>query len=239
MIERLRGIQQQLMGAYLASNPMSSSSKGAARETLVDKFLRQCLPPTYRFGNGDVIDQEGNHSGQIDVVIEHPLGPSLPAVGNEQIRLYLAETVAAAIEVKSDIAGQWNEILKTSSALSSVKRKPELIGMTLGGEMTPRIPLVAVGYTGWVKASTARDKLREHENVDAILVIENGIFATSDSFGGLEIQGDASLWLAISLLHFIASQIIYMPMRPARYVTTPENVKALAPEVTFGMSLYE
>ncbi len=79
---------------------MSDSSKGSEREHFIDLFLKEVFPPSYRFGTGDALDSAGNKSGQLDVVVELTFFPSLPALGGGS-RLYLAEGVAAVIEVKS------------------------------------------------------------------------------------------------------------------------------------------
>jgi hypothetical protein len=44
-------------------------------------------------------------SGALDIVVEFPFLPSFPAPGGDE-RLYLAESVALAIEVKSDLCAQ-------------------------------------------------------------------------------------------------------------------------------------
>ena len=59
-------------------------------------------------GTGDATDAGGNRSGQLDVVVEYPFAPSLP-LGVGTTRLYLAEGVAAVVEVKSDAAGQTDD----------------------------------------------------------------------------------------------------------------------------------
>jgi hypothetical protein len=58
---------------------MSSATKGREREHFIHQFLEQVLPPVHRFGSGDIIDAVEQRSGQVDVVIEHPLLPRLRA----------------------------------------------------------------------------------------------------------------------------------------------------------------
>jgi hypothetical protein len=110
LLERLRGIQAILMGVHQSSGPLSASSKGQERQSFIDCFLSKVLPPIFRFGSGDATDAAGNKSGQLDVVIEYPFAPTLPTFAGET-RLYLAEGVAAVVEVKSNVAAQWNEQL--------------------------------------------------------------------------------------------------------------------------------
>ncbi|CAH6937166.1 conserved hypothetical protein [Vibrio chagasii] len=120
--QRLNGIHQQLMGAYKASCEMSSATKGSEREVFIDLFLSNVLPTIYRFGSGDITDTNSQKSGQVDVVIENPYLPSLPIVGCKELRLYLVEGVACAIEVKSDIGNQWKEVRETLKKVKKLKR---------------------------------------------------------------------------------------------------------------------
>jgi hypothetical protein len=135
---RVGGIRRQLLGAYHGTAPGSSASKGAEREFFIDLFLSQVLPSPFRFGTGDATDAAGSRSGQLDVVVEYPLLPSLPLAGGSRYRLYLAEAIAACIEVKSNVAGQWDEVTRTAAKLRALRRKlggttTELPG---GGTMT-------------------------------------------------------------------------------------------------------
>ncbi|MDX1282188.1 DUF6602 domain-containing protein [Shewanella colwelliana] len=122
VFSRLFGIQQQLMGAYNATAPMTNATKGSEREFLVDLFLSSILPNQYRFGSGDITDSHSTRSGQVDIVVEFPFLPSIPIAGCDKFRLYLAESVACAIEVKSDVANQWEQALETCRKIKDLKR---------------------------------------------------------------------------------------------------------------------
>jgi hypothetical protein len=122
VLQRLLGIQTILKGVHQAGVPMSAAAKGQERAAFIDQFLSQVLPLPYRFGTGDAADLAGNKSGQLDVVVEYPFAPTLP-LGGGPTRLYLAEGVAAVVEVKSDVASQWNEALDTAALLAPLTRK--------------------------------------------------------------------------------------------------------------------
>lgn len=209
--ERLAGIQKMLIGAHQAGGPLSSASKGAEREHFIDAFLSQVFPPPFRFGRGDITDAGGRRSGQIDVVVEYPFLPSLPVVGQASTRLYLAEGVAAAIEVKSDIAGQWNEVMHTAKKLTPLQR---CFGatITMGRRPEPRIPLYAVGYTGWRKQETIQQKIAE-TSVDGILVIDQGLFVAPNCYA----SGPWSLWGLIACLHESVSTLKSTSAHPFAY----------------------
>jgi len=199
IVKRLAGIQQILNGVHQSGVSMSSASKGSERAAFIDNFLSQVLTPQFRFGDGDATDLNDQRSGQLDVVIEYPWVPSLPIVGSNKPRLYLAEGIASVIEVKSDIAAQWNEVLHTANNLAPLKRNYSS-GITAGAPPLDRIPLFAVGYVGWKKLETLEKHLAEGP-IDGILVIDQGLFVASHDFGDMHATGAWSLWGLISCIH--------------------------------------
>jgi hypothetical protein len=146
VMQRLAGIQSQLMAVHQTSTPMSSATKGTEREAFINQFLSKVLPPIYRFGTGDATDPAGHRSGQLDVVVEYPFGPTLPSVAGET-RLYLAESVAAVVEVKSSLPAQWSEAQRTLSQLLPLRRSYG-VTMSFGARPLDTIPLFIASYTG-------------------------------------------------------------------------------------------
>lgn len=214
VIERLAGIQNSLIALHQASSTLSSASKGTEREQFVGSFLAEVFPPPFRFGTGDITDATGNKSGQVDVVVEYPFLPSLPTAKGSP-RLYLAEGVAAAIEVKSDLAAQWEEVERTSEALKSLTREFGTM-FSMGESPGKQIPLFAVGYAGWRKMESLVKHL-ESGLVDGILVIDSGLFASADQFMSLKATGPWSLWGLISCLHRAASNLKSTSANPMQY----------------------
>lgn len=186
---RLSGIHSVLCSAFEAGALLSSSSKGYERETFISLFLSEVLPPIYRFGTGDITDALMNanpsrRSGQIDIVIEMPWAPSFPMPVGAGARLYPSEAVGLAVEVKSNLSDQWNEVIRTANALEPLRQR--LSGITVDGgcfsienETEEPIPFYAVGYDGWSTAATVEEKLR-NTPVDGVLVLKHKIFAWSD-----------------------------------------------------------
>lgn len=215
--DRLLGIQRMLVGVHQASDPLSSASKGAEREAFINGFLRDVLPPIYRFGTGDVVDLSGNRSGQVDVVVENPFSPSLP-ITQSSPRLYLAEGVAAAIEVKSDLSKQWNELLGTARALQPLTLDPTRPRSTAGNALPDQIPLFAVGYTGWKTLETVVQHLNDAPNLAAILVIDLGLFASKPAYGGNTAWHSAwGLWGMVSCIYRAISHLQATQTDPFRY----------------------
>ena len=207
---RLSGIQQQLIGAWKAGAPNTSNTKGRERELVVSDYLASVLTPQYRFGSGDVVDLSGSKSGQIDIVVEFPYLPSLPVIGSTP-RLYLAEGVACAIEVKSNISTQWSEVEATARKLALLKRT-QSAGISMGARPPAGIPLLVIGYTGWKELATLKPKIATGL-VDAVLVLDEMLFCGSAEVchianGGestLSMQGPDALWAMISAIHNVVS----------------------------------
>lgn len=213
--QRLEGIRRQLLGTLEAGRSMSAATKGHERETFIHSFLSEVFPTPFRFGTGDVTDNHGAKSGQLDVVIEYPFSPSLPIVGSATTRLYLAESVAAVVEVKSDVAAQWGDALNTARALHPISRS---FGATLTmGPMFEHIPLFSVGYSGWKNAKTVKSHLVVATEISGILVIDAGIFVSSPEFGGVVAHGDWCLWGLISCLHLATQSLKLASTDPFQY----------------------
>ncbi|MFC1483855.1 DUF6602 domain-containing protein [Candidatus Neomarinimicrobiota bacterium] len=74
---------------------------GDAREALIKGVLSRILPSIYDIGTGEIIDSENNYSKQVDIVISRSDSPTLTLPSGS--RVFLIESVLAAIEVKSRI----------------------------------------------------------------------------------------------------------------------------------------
>lgn len=202
--QRIQGIHQVLSSAFEAGARLSSASKGYERETFISLFLKEVLPPIYRFGTGDITDALANDdasrkSGQIDIVIEMPWAPSFPIPAGGGVRLYPAEAVGVAIEVKSNIESQWKEVVQESKKLAVLRQRlsgfsVEGDGLVLPGSTDEPIPFYAVGYEGWKVANTVSNHLQDTA-LDGILIIKHQIFAWSDrkAYLSRKLQCDAEL----------------------------------------------
>lgn len=189
---RLEAIQQQLIAYRLGGAGLPNAVIGSEREHVLNDFLSKVLPSVYRFGRGSITDADGNLCGQIEVVLELPFGLNFPLLaGNE--RLYLAESVAAVIEVKSNLSSQWNEVAETTRKVKSLNRDlRQSIGLALQSspdpipdiEVGPKIPCYAIGYTGYNTLQGLKDRLSttcEDSRPDGALVIDSGCFVGNAS----------------------------------------------------------
>lgn len=216
ILQRLVGLQTILIGVQQSSATLSSSSKGTEREAFIDDFLSKVLPPSYRFGTGDATDAYGARSGQLDVVVEHPIAPSLPSVGSPKSRLYLAESIAAVIEVKSDASTQWQEALRTAQQLTPLKRSFGSM-MVMGVSPQLQIPLFVIGYKGWTDIETLKRQLNAHPEIAGILIIDPGLFASAKTFGGMLATGPWALWGLIGCIHLITNGLQAASTNPFDY----------------------
>ena len=110
---------------------MPTAMVGDERELVLHGLLREALPPIYRFGQGAITDPTGRLTGQVDLVMGLPFGPSLPLpVGSH--RLYLAKSVAAVVEIKSDLSSQWD---KVEQPVGMVRKLTRDLRQTQGGAL--------------------------------------------------------------------------------------------------------
>lgn len=224
--QRLQGIHAGLMAAYHAGGESTAACKGIEREIFVRRFLSQVLPPTFRFGFGDIIDTSKHRSGQIDIVIENPFFPSLPVV-EDGPRLYLAEGVAAALEVKSDISSQWKEVVGTANKLKPLVPCPGGVkGHSTLVMADCCVPLFAVGFRGWKQLATVRPFL-DAEAIDGVFVIESGLLCIHKKYNVDDIQDDplTALWSFLCCVHDRVTAIQSISTTPLIYLDvepTPE-----------------
>lgn len=215
---RLAGIMTVLKGIHQSGVGMSSATKGQEREAFTRDFLSEVLPPPFRFGTGEITDQSGALSGQVDVVVEYPALPSLPPSSAQGPRLYLAEGVAAVIEVKSDIAAQWDQVLAKADKVAALNRKIKT-ALRVGGNPGPKIPFFAVGYVGWKTSRVLKKHLAEGL-VDGLLVLDPGLFASVDKFRSITASSDWCLWGLISCLHQATRDVVVSVTDPLVYAVT-------------------
>lgn len=184
---RIKAIQDALLAAYRGGAGMPSAMVGGERELVLHGLLREVLPPIYRFGQGAITDATGDLTGQLDLVMELPFGPSLPMPAGSH-RLYLAESVASVVEIKSDLSSQWTEVERTVRKVKPLSRDLRQIqGLALESSPEPDerisriqgIPCYVIGFRGYNGTSALERRLSQTASAarpDGALVIESGAF---------------------------------------------------------------
>ena len=125
---------------------MPNAVIGNERETFLREFLQEVFPSHFRFTGGAICDHTGRISGQVDIAVEYPFPPSFPMPGSSE-RLVLAESVLAAIEVKSDLVGQWDQATATVYAVKQPQRDVSPL-LSFGPPPAALIPTIVIGYRG-------------------------------------------------------------------------------------------
>jgi hypothetical protein len=197
------------MAHHQAGAVLPSASKGQERETLIREFLEKVFPLPYRFGSGQMVDSTDAVSGQLDIVVEFPFWPSFPNPGGSQ-RLYLADSVAFVVEVKSDLVGQWNQVEEAVAKARPLQRfwrghvAMEGSALMIGDESSSRVPFVAVGFLGHGSLESLAKRLEdtaEERRPDAAIVIESGAYICS--LTGRRAQSEEGLFaFCLDLSHF-------------------------------------
>jgi hypothetical protein len=157
--------------------------------------------------------------------MEYPFFPSVPVHRNSP-RLYLAEGVAAVIEVKSNIADEWSAVLDTRDKLKPIARTAHL--WQTHGFVPNYIPCFAVGYEGWKQLDTVKRHLIE-ASLDGILVIESQLCVLTQRIGGLWATEADALWALICGLHATASSLRATGYPPERYLLAHGSLGATQP----------
>lgn len=184
LIQRLEGIRQILNAHHAAGARLPNAAKGSERETLLREFLGRVFPAPFRFGTGAIMDSFGRATGQLDIVAEFPFFPSFPTPGAFE-RLYLAESVSFAVEVKSNLAAQWSQVETTAERVLPLRRRWsghlhfEHETLEIADASVSRIPFIAIGFTGYGTIETLERRLQDTTQAtrpDGALVLDSGAY---------------------------------------------------------------
>jgi len=157
--------------------------KGYGREVLVQEFLTNHLPNNIEYLTGEIIDQNDNRSGQVDIILKANNLPRIPLLGN--MHLAFSDTVIAAIEVKSTLTTQ-----HLSYALHNFNKIKQLNrNITVKFEATAidldKIPCILFAFKGLGKDAIIKninDYARTHKapldtfSPDMIVVLESDFY---------------------------------------------------------------
>lgn len=202
VMNRLQALLDFFSALDMGGKTLSSSMKGLEREFFIQHALSHIIAPPFRIGSGDITDLSGQRSGQLDIVIEYGNSISFPLVcAAHTPRLYLAEGVCAVIEVKSDLSGQWGQVLDSHSRLKPIRRS--YADWISYGSLPQEIPHFAVGYRGWRTMETLQKKLEE-SHLEGLLVLDSGLFCGKK----YREKGPASLYAFFIVLQELTGGLI-------------------------------
>jgi hypothetical protein len=157
LIEHLEKNREVLIKySELISTAKHKNNLGTAREALISAFLKQNLPEYIAYHTGEIFDSKNTQSGQIDIILHPITSPKLNLYN--AINLFPAETVLAAIEVKSELTtGDRGELAKALSSCIRVKKLVKYLGESVEfekGHDFKYIPFIIFAYKGQSKRAT-------------------------------------------------------------------------------------
>jgi len=183
--KKIENLHSNLMECYRDSSNYSPTITGFEREIFQSALLSKILPNNYRFGCGTITDHRGKETGQVDCVIELPFSISFP-ISSGHTRLYLADTVGAAFEVKSNLSTQWDSAVAKIKEIKSLNRyKLKEADLTLLNDL--KIPTFIIAYKGFSNIETIYNRLGNMQPIDwpnGIFIIESGIFVSPNGIKG-------------------------------------------------------
>lgn len=174
--KKLKRIQANLMSGHDDSAGFASAISGAEREIVYSSLLSSVLPQGHRASSGAIIDSTGLETGQVDLVVEGPRSISFP-VASERNRLFIAATVVAAFEIKSDLNAQRMEAIKKVEEIRRLKRfsikKDDFVMFD-----RLQIPTFIVGYKGPTDINTLEKNFisRSALSPNGVLSIDTSLF---------------------------------------------------------------
>ncbi len=184
---------------------------GRDRELFINLVLSNIISVPFRLGTGDIVDPDDNLARQSDVVIEYSNTLSFPNIYPSAARLYLAESVCAVIEVKSTISVQWKSVLESATQLNKLTRSTGAVAF-VGNHPTEKVPLFAIGYTGWDSIKTARTNLDQANAngliVSGILQIDPCFYVGDGKFKQHSFDGPAGLFGFLLSVEQLTSDVV-------------------------------
>jgi len=164
-----------------------SGNKGSNAEQILRDFLRQFLPPYNRVGHGEVVDQTGSNSRQLDVVITNEYHPFLNDLTAPSV--FIIEGVSCVAEVKSVLTGE--ELERALENSLSFKRLSVMVqkGAMVHGNMedisrfVAKRPSFLFAFESQLSISTIKERIdawnQAHalpvpQQLDAVFILTGG-----------------------------------------------------------------
>ena len=92
------------------------------------------------------------------------------------------------------------------------------MSMVMGSAMpTATIPLFVAAYTGWSNISTIQKNLDQVTNIAGVLIIDKGLYVSSQQYGSMKATGPWALWGLICTLHQVTNSLQSASTNPIAY----------------------
>lgn len=204
-----------------ASEYKQNGNIGTSREDTVISFLREHLPKRYELCSGEAVDSQGNHTGQIDIMI-YDGSSTCPLVSTGKDCILPSEALLAVIEVKSSL--NKNEVDKCIKGFNKVHTlkpwgNPWSVPRKKGSAADDNLPRVLtsifayktdLAQDNWAKKEIVRIRDCSLENkvpveyVDRTIVLDRGLVMPAAGRGiePKEESGVLKVWF-FSLINFL------------------------------------
>ncbi|MBC9954998.1 hypothetical protein ICM05_10180 [Leucobacter sp. cx-42] len=199
LVDIMTSVSKQLSTSIEASRLAfeHNLTKGEAVESAVRKFFRTHLPDSIGVAHGQVIDQHGAISNQLDVILyDSPRTPILFSDEESANRIVPVEGVIAAIEVKTSLkVGDIQSINESAKALKTLDKSAyfrqdsplQSYTYAYGKKWSELPPMYFVlSFDGPTLDSVTNAMLQAESNselwhrIDTVCILNRGVIANSD-----------------------------------------------------------
>lgn len=207
LLNSIETLRESLMLGHKQSQKYPTTVIGNERELIIESLLARVLPQNVRYGSGVIMDCYGKTTGQVDIVLECEQSFSLPITSGKQ-RLYFADTVAAAIEVKSDLRTQKVQAFEQNHAIQQLQRKKSTEKFLFRNEYL--VPSYIIAFKGPDEDKLAEMLFKECREKNqhyptGILCLDPAYFFSFEPSGNYEASGDSAIFAFLcSLSNWLA-----------------------------------
>ena len=187
--EKIEILQRQMLLRLeeIRADYRHSGNKGTNAEQALRDFLRQFLPPYHRVGHGEVIDQSGASSRQMDVIITNEYHPFLNDLSVPSV--FIIEGVSCVAEVKSVLTGdELERALENSLSFKRLSVSNQKGAMVFGNmedisRFVEKRPSFLFAFESQLSIGTIRERIeawnQRHglsvpQQIDAVFVLTGG-----------------------------------------------------------------
>jgi hypothetical protein len=146
--------------------------KGDKREVLVRQFLSETLPRSCEIRSGEIFNEGGSISNQVDIIVHNA---SMPALKSPKLRLFPVKSVIATCEVKTYLDKE-----RLEEAVLNISNTKALSGTPDPRTGSPRRPIYGAVFAFDGEGKVIKDNLlelykkhsiKEEHSVDLICVL--------------------------------------------------------------------
>lgn len=205
--------QALLQISKIPANAGHMLHRGTPREAFIKEFLSNHLSTNLAIGSGEIIDSASlprEPRNQFDIVIFDPRFPKI-ALG-AGINAFLAETVLATIEIKSQLTKQ--DLDTATVSTNKVKKlKRHFGGSVSSGYIPPGIISYVIAYDGPAQIETVFSWLKQIETAHGInckalpLDPEHRLSTPSEGVDGIFMLGKGGILFDNSPLSFAGNAL--------------------------------